>query len=69
MMYSREERMFILSHYFAPKSPDAVGEAFSSAYPDKHTPSETVMMRLVTKWGDTGSVWDTIHVASDTDDG
>jgi hypothetical protein len=35
MVYSRAERVFILKHYFVPKSFAAVREAFSNAYPDK----------------------------------
>jgi hypothetical protein len=49
------KRMFILEHYFAPKSSAAVREAFSNAYPDKEVPNKTIH-RLVTNFGDTGSV-------------
>jgi hypothetical protein len=47
MVYSRAERMFILEHYIASKSPADVVEALSKAYPDKEVPNKTIH-RLVT---------------------
>jgi hypothetical protein len=54
--------VFILEHYFAPKSFVAVCEAFSSAYRDREVPNKTTIHRLVTKFLDIGSVFDRKHV-------
>jgi hypothetical protein len=56
MVYSREERVFILEHYFALKSFAVVRESFSNAYPDKEVPNKTTIHRLVTKYRETRSV-------------
>jgi hypothetical protein len=56
MVYSREERVFILEHSFASKSFVSVRESFGDAYPDKEVPNETTVHRLVTKFLDTRSV-------------
>jgi hypothetical protein len=42
MVYSREKRVFILKHYFAPKSFAAVREELSNAYPAKEVPNNTI---------------------------
>jgi hypothetical protein len=55
-MYTRAERVFILEHYFALKSFDAVREGFINAYPDKEVPNKTTIYRLVTQFWDTESV-------------
>jgi hypothetical protein len=56
MMYSRDERVFILEHYFTQKSFAVVREAFSNAYPNKEVPNKTTIHRPVTKFRNTGSV-------------
>jgi hypothetical protein len=56
IVYSREEREFILEHYFASKSFAAIREAFTNAYPDKEVPNKTTVHRLVTTFWNTGSV-------------
>jgi hypothetical protein len=66
MVYSRAERVFILEHYFASKSFAAVYEAFSKMYPDKEVRNKTTVHRLVTKFRDTGSVFDRKCVRSRT---
>jgi acyl carrier protein phosphodiesterase len=50
----RRECVFILEHFFASKSFDAVREAFSNAYPDKELPNKTTIHRLVTTFWNTG---------------
>jgi hypothetical protein len=52
----RYERVFILEHYFAPKSSAALREAFSNAYPDKEVLNKTTKHRLVTQFRDVGNV-------------
>jgi hypothetical protein len=44
MVYSRAEHVFILQHYFALKSFDAVCETISNAYPDKEVPSKITVL-------------------------
>jgi hypothetical protein len=61
MVYSRSDHVFILEHYFASKSFTAVSEAFSNAYPDKEVPNKTII-RVVTKFQDTGNDCDRKHV-------
>jgi hypothetical protein len=56
MVCSLAERVFILEHYFVPKSFAAVREAFSNAYPDKEVPKQTAVHWVVTKFRDAGSV-------------
>jgi hypothetical protein len=62
MVYSRAERVFIHEYYFASKSFAAVREAFNNAYPDKEVPNKTTVHRVVTKFRDTGSVYNRKHV-------
>jgi hypothetical protein len=54
--------VFILEHYFAPKSLAALREGFSNAYPDEEVANKTTIHRLVTTFRDTGSVCDRKHV-------
>jgi hypothetical protein len=44
MVYSRAEHVFILEHYFALKSFDAVCETISNAYPGKEVPSKITVL-------------------------
>jgi hypothetical protein len=41
MVYSREERLFILEHYFVSKQFAVAREAFGNTYPDKEVPNIT----------------------------
>jgi hypothetical protein len=50
--------VFILEHFFPPKSFLAVREAFSGAYPDKEMPSKSVIHRLVITFRDMEIVCD-----------
>jgi hypothetical protein len=43
--------VFILEHYFAPKSFAAVREEFSNAYPDKGVQNKTIIHLLVKTFG------------------
>jgi hypothetical protein len=54
LVYSWEERVFILEHYFTSKSFAAVCEAFNNVYRDKEVPSKTVHL-LVTKFREAGN--------------
>jgi hypothetical protein len=56
MVYSLEERVFILENFLVLKSFASVREAFSNAYPDKKVPNKTTIHRLVTKFRDTDSI-------------
>jgi hypothetical protein len=53
--------MCVLEHYFASKSFAALHEALSNVYPDKEVPNKTIC-RLVTKFRDTGNVYDRKHI-------
>jgi hypothetical protein len=54
--YLREERVFILEHYFASESVAAIREAFTKAYPGKEVRNKTAIQRQVKTFRDTGSV-------------
>jgi hypothetical protein len=54
-MYSLEERVFILEHYFVSKLFAAVREKLTNGYRDKEVPYKTTH-RLVTVFQDTDSV-------------
>jgi hypothetical protein len=57
-VYSGAEHVFILEHYFASKSSAAaVGEAFGSGNPNKEAQNKATVLRLVTQFRDTESVW------------
>jgi hypothetical protein len=61
MVYSRAERVFILEHYLASKSFVAVREAFTNAYRKTKVPNKTAVQRLVVKFRNRGSVYNTKH--------
>jgi hypothetical protein len=50
MVYTREERVFILEYYFASAAFVAVCEAFRNTCPDKEVPIMTPIHRLITKF-------------------
>jgi hypothetical protein len=48
MVYSSEQNLFILEHYFASKSYAALHEAFTIAYPNKEVQKKTkALMSLI----------------------
>jgi hypothetical protein len=50
MVYSQQERVFILERYFSSKSFVAVREAFHRVYPDKDIPNKATVNSLVKKF-------------------
>ncbi|XP_015793382.1 uncharacterized protein LOC107369929 [Tetranychus urticae] len=57
--YSIEERVFLVSNYYAVgKSPSELLRKWSSAYKNKPKPQAATVMALIRKWEATGSVQD-----------
>jgi hypothetical protein len=60
MILTREQRMFIVKHYFRNELYALCQEAFQEAFPNDTVPNKTIY-RFITKFEETGSVCDRKH--------
>ena len=56
MVYSLEERIFILEQYIRSLSYGTTATCFAEAYPEKTPPNKSTIIRLYDKFKTTGSV-------------
>ena len=58
MVFSKDERVFIIESYFAYKSYKRVKDKFRLKFPNSAVPNNTTITRLINKFRETGSVQD-----------
>lgn len=58
MVFSKDERVFIIESYFAYKSYERVKDEFRLKFPNSAVPNNTTITRLINKFRETGSVQD-----------
>lgn len=66
MVFSQDERVFIVESYFSTQSLVAVQDLFRRKYRNKPAPNKTSVLRLVAKFRQTGSVNNKEHNRSVT---
>jgi hypothetical protein len=58
MVLTREQRIFIVKHYFRNESYALCQEAFQEVFPNDTVPKKRKTYRIITKFEETGSVCD-----------
>ncbi|KAJ8874699.1 hypothetical protein PR048_025565 [Dryococelus australis] len=58
MVFSQEQRVFIVEHYFATHSYARVADEFCLLYPDTAVPNNATITKLINYFGENGSVAD-----------
>jgi hypothetical protein len=56
MVLTREQRIFVVNHYFRNESYVLCQEAFQEAFPNDTVPNKTTVNRIITKFEETGCV-------------
>jgi hypothetical protein len=56
MVLTREQRIFIVKHYFRNESYALYQEAFQEVFPNDTVPNKIKTYRIITKFEETGSV-------------
>jgi transposase len=55
MIFSQDQRVFILEHYFSTRSYAECQNAFRNSFPDSVLPNKSTVQRLVERFCETGS--------------
>jgi hypothetical protein len=61
MVLTRDQRIFVVKHYFRKESYALCQEAFQEAFPNDTLPNRKTICRIITKFEETGSVCDRKH--------
>jgi hypothetical protein len=56
MVYSQDQRVFILEHYFSSRSYAECQNAFRNSFPDSVVPNKSTIQRLVERFCETRSI-------------
>jgi transposase len=56
MVFSQDQRVFILEHYFSTRSYAECQNAFRNSFPDSVVPNKSTIQRLVERFRETGSI-------------
>jgi transposase len=56
MIFSQDQRVFILEHYFSTRSYAECQNAFRNSFPDSVVPNTSTIQRLVERFRETGSI-------------
>jgi hypothetical protein len=58
MLFSQEQRVFSVEHYFASRSYARVVDEFRRKYPDAAVPNNSTITRIIARFRECGSVAD-----------
>jgi transposase len=61
MVFSQDQRVFILEHYFSTRSYAECQNAFRNSFPDSVMPNKSTIQRLVERFRETGSIGDKLR--------
>jgi transposase len=56
MVFSQDQRVFILEHYFSTRSYAEYQNAFRNSFPDSVVPNKSTIQLLVDRFCETGSI-------------
>jgi hypothetical protein len=56
MVFSQDQRVFILEHYFSTWSYGDCQNAFRNSFPDSVVPNKSTIQRLIKRFRETGSI-------------
>jgi transposase len=56
IVFSQDQRVFILEHYFSTRSYAECQNAFRNSFPDSAVPNKSTIQRLVERFRETGSI-------------
>jgi hypothetical protein len=61
MVFSQDQRVFVIEHYFSTRSYAEYQNAFRNSLPDSVVPNKSTIQRLIERFRETGSISEKRH--------